>query len=276
MGRREDGGEVFKLYKNKIETKKLLIALLKDCNVYRLENSDMLDFISENFVSYKDDILKIEGLLSHFNYYQKTMQFINIIAQIPEIKIANTPLYEVISILIEETEKKLESIIESGETKYDFWEEDESLRTEQDYLAMKLEKLKEFYKNSKESNNSVEVKEDNNDFVKEAEEQSYPFKDNKASDYVFSVYEGESNHLPLKGIIVYITDLNFWKNNGCMYDMPDYKPLKFMPREWMADDINECGTWFLLTDLDRTDLKQKMIEIGFVYDKAFDEFINSN
>jgi len=265
--------EVFKLYKNKIETKKLLIALLKDCNVYRLENDDMFDFISENFVNYKEDILEIEGLLSHFNYYQKTMKFLNIVAQIPEIKIGDQQLYQVISILIEETENKLESIIESGETKYDFWEGDESLKTEQDYLSMKLDKLKEFYKNSK---NSVSFEEEDDDLVKDELDHTYPFKDNKASDYVFSVYEGESNHLPLKGIVVYITDLNFWKNNGCMYDMPDYKPLNFMPREWMADDINECGTWFLLTDLDKTELKEKMIEIGFVYDESFNEFINSN
>jgi len=158
--------EVFKLYKNKIETKKLLIALLKDCNVYRLENSDMLDFISENFVSHKEYILAINGLLSHFNYYQKTMQFLNIIAQVPEIKIADTPLYQIISILIEETETKLQSIIENGETKYDFWEEDESLRTEQDYLAIKLDKLKEFYKNSKDFNDSISSKE----FIKNSNE----------------------------------------------------------------------------------------------------------
>ncbi len=60
-----------------------------------------------------------------------------------------------------------------------------------------------------------------------------------------------------------------------MYDMPDYKPVKFMPREWMAD-VNGCGIWFLLTDLNKKELKEKMIDIGFVYDESFDKFINSN
>lgn len=99
----------------------------------------------------------------------------------------------------------------------------------------------------------------------------------QASDFIFSVVDGyETLMIPdceRQQHLALITPMKYWLKNKCMYDQPNEKPLKFMPSDWDAEDLNEGGTWFILNDLTEKDFIVKMKEIGFQRSNDFDKFV---
>lgn len=98
-----------------------------------------------------------------------------------------------------------------------------------------------------------------------------------ASDYIFSVadkgYSTLEDLIP-DSVTVMMTPLKFWEKNRYMNDQPDYAPENFLPKEWEAEDINECGTWLFQTTLNKDEVKQTLISLGCVWTQEFDDFIN--
>jgi hypothetical protein len=106
------------------------------------------------------------------------------------------------------------------------------------------------------------------------EKESKQKKLKTAADYVFTVWRGEEDY-GMRGFkTILITPIKYWNMQNCMYDQPDYTPAKFVPKEWIIDDVNECGTWMMETDLSNEEIHSIMIKQGFIYDKKFDEFIH--
>lgn len=136
--------EIFNLYKDKIDNKKLSIALVKDSNVYRLEESTISKYIKEAFEKYPEDLMQVENILTHFNYYKKTMAMIENLKNTPDILINGENVSHYILNLKNETQVKIESIEKSGEVKHDYWEDSEELLTETEYLTEKLDKINEY------------------------------------------------------------------------------------------------------------------------------------
>jgi hypothetical protein len=137
--------EVFESYKSKIDIKKLSLALIKDCNVYRLENTAMSKLIDDAFDNYQDDILKTENIISHFQYYAMTMQMLENLSKVPDIVIGGIPAAEHVSSYMQSVIAKIDKIKENNEVKYDFWENDSELRTEEEFLKFKAEKIKSYF-----------------------------------------------------------------------------------------------------------------------------------
>lgn len=249
--------DIFLLYKDKIDNKKLSLALLKDCNVYRLEESTMDKYIKEAFKKYPKEIMEVENILSHFNYYKKTMSMIENLKNTPDILINGLNFSHYILSLMKEVENKIELIEDSEEVKYDYWEDSTELLTELEFLNQKL-------LNIKETLTLLGIS-----FTDK-------IRNTLPAHYVFSIYEDTnlSTRDGLSGHIVYITPLDFWNANGYMFDEPNEIPATMLPIEWNAEDINESGTWFINTDLSAQEVIDKMIEIGFVQDTEFCEFIS--
>lgn len=96
-----------------------------------------------------------------------------------------------------------------------------------------------------------------------------------AADYIFCVKNIQEDD---DQIAIFITPLAFWKKKGYMNDQPDYKPLDFFPKEWIAagiDDVNEGGTWMMPTHLSKEEVHQTMIDQGFIYEEDFEKFISN-
>lgn len=247
--------EIFESYKSKIDNKKLSLALVRDCNVYRLENKLMSNMVDNAFDIYKEDISNLENIVSHFNYYAKSMQMLENISKVPNISIAGNPAGFHVELYMYSVISKIENIEENSEVKYDFWEDDSELRTEEEFLKAKLEKI-----------------------------QSYLSifgiaKPPSAADYVFSVYRKEDEGISdfgLKGVVVYITPKSFWEENKYMNDQPDETPANYLPVEWQAEDLNESGTWFMVTEETFDEVHQKMLDLGFTFDESFDDLIQSH
>lgn len=96
---------------------------------------------------------------------------------------------------------------------------------------------------------------------------------NKPSDYIFTVLKNLDEN---NDVIIYITPISYWKKHGYMYDQPNYKPAEFFPSNWSIEDVNEGGCWVLQTDSKPYEVHTMLLDIGFIYEKSFDEFINSN
>jgi len=97
-------------------------------------------------------------------------------------------------------------------------------------------------------------------------------QNNLASKYVFSLMD--ENNPDFDGTTVLMTRRSFFEKNGCMSDQPDYTPLKFLPAEWNADDINECGTWVIETDLSADEIIATLHDLGCHSDAKFDQLCN--
>lgn len=89
--------EVFNLYKDKIDPKMLGLALVRNNNVYRMEIPEMKATIEAAFANYKDDILAIPGIVSHFEYYKKTNDFIECLKHVPMISIGTKNVMDLLS-----------------------------------------------------------------------------------------------------------------------------------------------------------------------------------
>lgn len=247
--------EIFESYKSRIDNKKLSLALVRDCNVYRLENKLMSNMVNNAFDIYKEDISNLENIISHFNYYAKSMQMIDNISKIPDIFIAGKPASDYLKMYMYSVITKIESIKDNSEVKYDFWEDDSELRTEEEFLKAKLEKIQSYF-----SIFGIKL-------------------DPSAADYVFSVFKKESTGISvsnIKGVVVYITPKSFWEENKCMNDQPDETPANYLPAEWQAEDLNESGTWFMITEETFEEVHQKMLDLGFTFDESFEDFIQNN
>lgn len=249
--------EIFDLYKDKIDNKKLSIAIVKDSNVYRLEEKTMAKYIEEAFKKYPEELMQTTNILSHFNYYKKTMTMIEYLKNTPDILIDYKPVSHYILELKKEVEDKIETIENSGDVKYDYWEDSTELLTEVEYLTEKLTLIKE-------------------NLTLLGVEFTDKIRNTLPSHYVFATYnKNEGEYDGLDGHIVFITPKDIWDNKGYMDDQPNETPASLLPEEWDAEDINESGTWLIKNDLNKEELKDKMIEIGFINDAKFFVFINS-
>lgn len=90
----------------------------------------------------------------------------------------------------------------------------------------------------------------------------------KPKDYIFTVLVQDGEPWAC------ITRLSYWLKNGFVNDQPDYYPLKFFPKEWEAEDVNEGGTWVFQVDMTPDELKEALLKIGFSRSDEFDEFLN--
>ena len=98
-----------------------------------------------------------------------------------------------------------------------------------------------------------------------------------ASKYVYSVIDNDMEHLNIPNVqthVVMITNKNDWQASGYMNDQPDYEPAKYMPKNWDADDVNECGTWVICCQLNEEEVIEELEKAGFVSDSAFDQLFD--
>lgn len=93
-----------------------------------------------------------------------------------------------------------------------------------------------------------------------------------ASKYVFTLMD--ENNPDFDETTVLMTRRSFFERNGCQCDQADYRPLDFLPEEWNADDINECGTWVIETDLSADEIIATLHDLGCHSDAKFDQLCN--
>lgn len=93
-----------------------------------------------------------------------------------------------------------------------------------------------------------------------------------ASKYVFTLVDEDNLEFPETTVL--ITRRSYFEKTGYQNDQPDYKPLEFLPEEWNADDINECGTWVIETDLSADEIIAKLHDLGCHSDAKFDQLCN--
>lgn len=97
----------------------------------------------------------------------------------------------------------------------------------------------------------------------------------KASDYVFSVWRGFDDDIQQENEkVIYISKLSYWQEYKAQTDMPDECPSEFFPKNWVIEDVNECGTWVFDTKLTNSKIKKEFLKLGFTFDQSFDDFIN--
>jgi len=99
---------------------------------------------------------------------------------------------------------------------------------------------------------------------------------NGPNKFLFSICNNEQMDMMDLGstILVAIVEYNYWLENGSMDDNSSEEPADYMPVDWQAEDVNQGGQWLLYTDLTPQEVKNKMISIGFKWQKDFDDFIN--
>jgi hypothetical protein len=96
-----------------------------------------------------------------------------------------------------------------------------------------------------------------------------------AKKFIFSVYKEQMDMLDLgKSVFIAIVEYDFWLENGFLNDQASYEPANYMPQEWQAEDVNDCGSWLVYTNLTPLEIEAKMKSIGFVWSQDFDDFIN--
>lgn len=93
-----------------------------------------------------------------------------------------------------------------------------------------------------------------------------------AEKYVFTLVD--ENHQEFPETTVLITRRSYFEKTGYRYDQADYKPLEFLPEEWNADDINECGTWVIETDLSADEIIATLHDLGCHSDAKYDQLCN--
>lgn len=93
-----------------------------------------------------------------------------------------------------------------------------------------------------------------------------------ASKYVFSLMD--ENNPDFDETTVLMTRRSFFEKNGCMSDQPDSGPLNFLPEEWNSDDVNDCGTWVIDTDLSADEIIATLHDLGCHSDAKFDQLCN--
>lgn len=73
--------------------------------------------------------------------------------------------------------------------------------------------------------------------------------------------------------IVIISPLKYFETDGVCYDQES--PIgHLLPDD--SDDLNGCGTWQIPTDLTPTELAVDLMARGFVWNKAFQDFIDAD
>lgn len=90
------------------------------------------------------------------------------------------------------------------------------------------------------------------------------------SKYVFSLVNDPVATQGIPDTVVLMTRRAYFDKTGYMNDQPDYAPLKFLPPEWEADDINECGTWVIQTALNGDEIIETLHDLGCHSDAKFD------
>ena len=97
-------------------------------------------------------------------------------------------------------------------------------------------------------------------------------KKDLASKYVFSLID--ENNEEFDENVFSMTRRSYFEKNGYQNDQPDYQPLDFLPPEWMADDVNEGGTWVIETDLSADEIIATLHDLGCHSDAKFDQLCN--
>lgn len=90
-----------------------------------------------------------------------------------------------------------------------------------------------------------------------------------ADKYVFSLID-ENNEEFDENVFI-MTRRSYWEKERCVNDQPDYKPLDFLPDEWEADDVNECGTWVIQTNMTGDEIIATLHDLGCHSDAEFDQ-----
>lgn len=93
-----------------------------------------------------------------------------------------------------------------------------------------------------------------------------------AGKYVFSLID--ENNEDFDENVFLMTRRSFFEKNGHMSDQPDCGPLNFLPEEWMPDDVNDCGTWVLETNLTADEIIATLHDLGCHSDAKFDKLCN--
>lgn len=75
--------------------------------------------------------------------------------------------------------------------------------------------------------------------------------------------------------LVAITPKALWDAEGCMDDQPHQELLHVLPREWQPEDLNEGGSWAMVT----TDTPEQVIDrlraLGFGEDRVFTAMVRA-
>lgn len=90
-----------------------------------------------------------------------------------------------------------------------------------------------------------------------------------ANKYVFSLID-ENNEEFDENVFI-MTRRSYWEKEACINDQSDYKPLDFLPPEWNADDVNECGTWVIQTNMTGDEIIATLHDLGCHSDAEFDQ-----
>lgn len=98
-------------------------------------------------------------------------------------------------------------------------------------------------------------------------------KSSGSSKYIYSVVDNDINPGEPGAHLVMITKKSYFEKTGYMNDQPDYKPLSFFPDDWEAEDVNECGSFYIESPLDEPALVRKLTELGFASSPAFDQLV---
>lgn len=94
-------------------------------------------------------------------------------------------------------------------------------------------------------------------------------QNNLAGKYVFCLIDEDNQEFD--ETIVSMTRRSYFEKEGCQNDEPDYTPLQFLPKEWNADDVNECGTWMIETDLSADEIIATLHDLGCHSDAKYDQ-----
>lgn len=90
-----------------------------------------------------------------------------------------------------------------------------------------------------------------------------------AGEYVFSLID--EDHQERGEHTVLMTRRSYWQYYGSMNDQSDYEPHEFLPSEWMATDVNDAGTWEIVTTDTADEIIAKLHDLGCHSDARFDQ-----
>ena len=102
-----------------------------------------------------------------------------------------------------------------------------------------------------------------------------------AADYIYTVasledYELEPEPIDAasgnQGHLVLVTKLSHWNAYHYRNDEYDPTPAKYMPDDWLADDLNGCGEWWIECDLSEKQLIDTLEGVGFQSSVEYDTF----
>lgn len=101
--------------------------------------------------------------------------------------------------------------------------------------------------------------------------------DQRAKKFIFSVMKESMDICDLgEAIFVAIVEYDYWLAEGGLNgDDASDEPANYMPPEWLAEDVNGCGSWLVYTNLTPEQVEAKLKSIGFIWTQEFDDYMKN-